>query len=91
LHYSGRNWTRGHRQWLDGLEWSRPAERVVVDDYLLAIDHLEARLIELDTRLTQIAATAPYQEPVGWLRCFRGVDTLTAILILTKMDSLLFI
>ena len=44
LHYSGRNWTRAHRQWIDSLEWTQPAERVVVDDYLLAIDQLEARL-----------------------------------------------
>src|SRR6202049_603445 len=85
LHYSGRNWTRAHRSWVDSLEWTQPAERVVVDDYLLAIDHLEARLIELDTRLAEIAETAPYREPVGWLRCFRGIDTLTAILILAEL------
>src|SRR6267378_6457653 len=62
LHYSGRNWTRAHRQWIDSLEWAHAAERVVVDDYLLAIDHLEARLLELDARLTDIAQTAPYRE-----------------------------
>jgi transposase len=70
-HYSGRNWTRAHRCWIDSLEWTQPAERVVVDDYLLAIDQLEARLTELDARLTEIAQTDPYREPVGWLRCFR--------------------
>src|SRR6476659_797454 len=57
LHYTGRNWTRAHRRWMDNLEWTQPAERVVVDDYMLAIDHLEARLIELDRRLTEIAQT----------------------------------
>ena len=82
LHYSGRNWTRAHRRWIDSLEWTRAAERAVVDDYLLAIDQLEARLIEFDARLTDVAQTEPYHEPVGWLRCFRGIDTLTAILIL---------
>jgi transposase len=87
LHYSGRNWTRAHRQWIDSLEWTQPAERIVVDDYLLAIDHLEARLIELDARLTEIAAAEPYREPVGWLRCFRGIDTLTAILILAELHD----
>ena len=87
LHYSGRNWTRAHRQWVDRLEWTQPAERVVVDDYLLAIDHLEARLIEFDTRLAEIAQTEPYREPVGWLRCFRGIDTLTAILILAELHD----
>jgi transposase len=87
LHYDGRNWTRAHRAWIDGLEWAQPAERVVVDDYLLAIDHAEARLIELDARLTEIAQAAPYREPVGWLRCFRGIDTLTAILILAELHD----
>ena len=86
LHYSGRNWTRAHRQWVDSLRWTQAAERVVVD-YQLAIDHLEARLIELDTRLAEIAETAPYREPVGWLRCFRGIDTLTAILILAELHD----
>ena len=87
LHFSGRNWTRAHREWIHSLTWAQPAERVVVDDYQLAIDHLEARLIELDARLSEIAQTDPYREPVGWLRCFRGIDTLTAILILAELHD----
>jgi transposase len=87
LHYAGRNWTRAHRQWIDSLTWTHAAERAVVDDYLLAIDHTEARLLELDARLSDIAETEPYREPVGWLRCFRGVDTLTAMLILAELHD----
>lgn len=87
LHFSGRNWTRAHRQWIAGLEWAHAAERAVVDDYLLAIDQTEARLQELDARLAAIAETAPYREPVGWLRCFRGIDTLTAMLILAELHD----
>jgi transposase len=88
LHYTeGRNWTKGHRRWIASLEWTQPAERVVVDDYLLAIDHLEARLIELDARLVEVVDTEPYRAQVGWLRCFRGIDTLTAILILAELHD----
>ncbi|MDO8678243.1 MAG: IS110 family transposase [Acidobacteriota bacterium] len=87
LHYSGRNWTKPHRRWIDSLAWTQPAERVVVDDYLLAINHLEARLIELDAALAEIAQTDPYREHVGWLRCFRGIDTLTAMLILAELHD----
>jgi transposase len=87
LHYPGRNWTRAHRRWVDSLAWTAPAERAVVDDYQLAIDQLEARLAELDARLGAIAETEPYREPVGWLRCFRGIDTLTAILILAELHD----
>ena len=87
LHYAGRNWTRAHRRWIDSLTWTHAAERAVVDDYLLAIDHTEARLRELDARLAEIAETEPYREPVGWLRCFRGIDTLTAMLILAELHD----
>jgi transposase len=87
LHFSGRNWTRAHRQWIDGLTWPHAAERAVVDDYRLAIDHTEARLLELDARLSEMAETEPYREPVGWLRCFRGIDTLTAMLILAELHD----
>lgn len=87
LHYPGRNWTRAHRQWVDSLPWTQSAERMVVDDYRLAIDQLEARLGEFDARLGEIATTEPYREPVGWLRCFRGIDTLTAILILAELHD----
>jgi transposase len=87
LHFSGRNWTRVHRQWIDRLTWTHAAERAVVDDYLLAIDHTAARLGELDARLAEIAETEPYREPVGWLRCFRGIDTLTAMLILAELHD----
>ena len=87
LHYAGRNWTRAHRQWVDSLEWTHAAERVVVDDYLLAIDHTEARLLELDARLAEIAERDPYRQPVGWLRCFRGIDTLSAMLILAELHD----
>ncbi len=87
LHYAGRNWTRTHRRWMDGLTWTHAAERAVVEDYLLAIDHTEARLVELDARLAELAAQEPYREPVGWLRCFRGIDTLTAMVILAELHD----
>jgi len=87
LHFSGKNWTKAHRRWIDGLRWEHPAERAVIEDYLLAIDHLEARLIEFDARLSETAEADPYRERVGWLRCFRGIDTLTAMLILAELHD----
>lgn len=85
LHYSGRHWMRGHRQWIASVTWEHAAERAVVEDYLLAIDQVGARLGTLDAHLTDIAQSEPYREPVGWLRCFRGIDTLTAIMILAEL------
>ena len=87
LHYVGRAWTQAHRRWINSLSWSHPAEQVVVDDYLVAIDQADARLAELDAQLATVAETDPYREPVGWLRCFRGIDTLTAMLLLAELHD----
>jgi len=79
LHSSGRNWTRAHRQ------WAPAAERAVVDDYLLAIDHTEARLLSWMPGSRRSRRRDPYREPVGWLPLFPGIDTLTARLILAEV------
>ena len=43
--------------------------------------------MELDAQLATVATTDPYREPVGWLRCFRGIDTLTAMLLLAELHD----
>ena len=58
LHYRGRPWTQAHRRWIESLQ-VEPAERVVVDDYLLAIEQLETRRRELDAQLAEIAPDGP--------------------------------
>jgi hypothetical protein len=65
LHHQRRSWTRGHRKWLNSLTWTHAAEQAIVDDYVLAIQHTEARLIELDARLAEIAGTEPYRTLVA--------------------------
>jgi transposase len=69
------------------LVWAHAAEQTVVADYLEAIDHTTARLRDLDARLREVASSSPYQQPVGWLRCFRGIDTLTAVAILAELHD----
>ena len=88
LPYHGRLWTRAHRAWVAQLPWAEAADRAVVADYLLAIDQLDARVASLDADLLQVADQEPYRTRVGWLRCFRGIDTLTAVLILTELHDL---
>jgi transposase len=57
LHYAGATGPAGTASGSTASTWTHAAERAVVDDYLLAIDHTEARLLELDARLAEIAET----------------------------------
>lgn len=87
LHFSGRNWTRAHRQWVNNHVCQQSADQIVIDEYVLALDQAEGRLKALDVRLNEIAAAEPYRDAVGWLRCFRGIDTLTAIVLLAELHD----
>jgi transposase len=87
LIFPGRNWTARHREWLQRLEWPHPAERHVVADYQLAIAHLDARLTEIDRCLMQIAITPPYAAAVAALRCFRGIETISAMTLLAELHD----
>jgi len=89
VHCAGphRAWSEAHRRWIRSLTWDYVADRLVADDYLLAIEQLEARRTELDAALDAIAQTEPYREPVAWLRCFRGIDTLTAVIIVAELHD----
>jgi transposase len=80
-------WTKAHRSWLRGLRLELEADQVILDDHLLALDQVEDRLAALLTRLEAISIEAPYAEPVGWLRCFRGIDTITAISIVAELHD----
>jgi len=85
VYREGNNWTHKHRRWLLALAWEHESEGIVFGDYLRAVEHLEERLKGLDAALQQLAEQDPYREPVGWLRCFRGIDTITAMTLVTEL------
>lgn len=85
VYRAGNNWTQKHRRWLLELAWEHEAERVVFGDYLGAIEQLEERRRGLDAALEVQAQQPPYREPVGWLRCFRGLDTVNAMTIVAEL------
>jgi hypothetical protein len=41
----------------------------------------------LESQLVELAGQEPYRERVGWLRCFRGIDTITAISLLAELHG----
>jgi transposase len=78
-------WSQRHRIWLRGLRFELPADRKVFEDYLLAIEQLEERLRGLDSVIEQLSHQPEYEQAVGALRCFRGVDTTTAMIFVTEL------
>ena len=57
----------------------------IFENYYTELQHCQTRLETLDKELELLANTEPYREPVAKLRCFHGIDTLTAISIITEI------
>jgi transposase len=83
--WSGKHWTQGHWRWVRGLEFSQLAARKTFEEYVLAIEQVEARLGRLGREIAALGEEERYRGVVGGLRCFRGIDTLTAVVLATEL------
>ena len=85
IYADGEHWTRRHLLWLRNLQFDQPLLYNIFDNYFTELQHCNQRLESIDKQLEQLAQTEPYKEVVGILRCFHGIDTLTAISIITEI------
>lgn len=83
-----RPWSQKHREWLRGIRFDDSVDQAVLDEYQLAVAQTEQRLKALDGKLEEAAKLPIYKEPVGWLRCFRGFDTLTAMIFAAELHGI---
>jgi transposase len=76
--YRGRAWTREHERWLARLDLDDAASRATLLDYVSAVQGLLQRRTALEQALDELAPASPYAHTIARLRCFRGIDTLSA-------------
>jgi transposase len=81
-------WGTRHMEWLRGVCFEDRASQATFDSYLLTVDQLIERMRQLDATLAEIGSQDPYREPVAWLRCFRGIDTVTAVSLVAELHNL---
>jgi transposase len=82
---AGKNWSRGHWTWVRSQHFDLPPLQRAFEATLFALEQALARQAELDKEIEALATTELYREPVGWLRCFRGIDTLSAMILLAEI------
>jgi transposase len=74
----GGAWTAKHMAWLRSREFDDPCSRATFADYLAAVELLIARRWTLVRVLEEQARESGHAEVIARLRCFRGIDTLSA-------------
>lgn len=82
--FEGKHWTKAHRQWLGALELT-PGQRLVLERYLSLLASKELLLREVGQDIERVSKEPPYAEPVARLRCLRGIDTTSAMVLVTEV------
>jgi transposase len=80
-------WTVTRRKWLSEQRFEYTAEQLSFDSYLHAIDLVDARIEQLERAIRETAEQEPWRELVARLRCLRGIDTLTALALVTEIGD----
>jgi len=80
-------WSKRHEVWLRAQTWSLPALDQTHRAYLRALDEAVARLRAVETDLRDLLTLEPLQARVRRLRCFRGIDDLTALTIAAELGD----
>ena len=85
VRWAESRWTKAHRSWLQQVRLSDGDAQFVLEDRLLALAQSEQRLGRLDARIELVAEREEYRDAVGRLCCFRGVNTLPAMVFLAEL------
>jgi transposase len=82
-----RAWSQRHVTWLRTQTWPLPALDQTHRAYLRTVDEAVARLEAVEQDLRALLALEPLRPRVQRLRCFRGIDDLTALTIAAELGD----
>jgi len=80
-------WSRRHGAWLRAQTWPHAALQQTHEAYMRAVDEGVARLRTVDEELRAVLELPSLQPRVVRLRCFRGIDDLTAVTIAAELGD----
>jgi transposase len=82
-----RAWSKRHDAWLRAQTWPLPALDQTHRAYLRTVDEAVARLRAVEVDLRALLDLEPLRSRATRLRCFRGVDDLTALTIAAELGD----
>ena len=82
-----KSWGVAHRVWLKTQKFNWVPLQQTFEGYMQTLDDAEARLRTFDQQLQDLAQRDVYRVPVSYLRCLKGVDTLSALTLIVEAQD----
>jgi transposase len=84
----GTAWRSKHWQWIRSIVMTEPYEQLVLTEYIAVLEQRQTELHRLDEIIALAAQEPDYAPLVAQLCALRGIDVLTAMIILTELGDL---
>lgn len=79
-------WTNAHLEWLKKLDL-KGTFRIILDEYLFTYNQLKEKLERYDKEIERLSKQERYKEKVDKLKCFIGIETLTAMSLVSEVGD----
>ena len=83
----GNTWTQNHMDWLKRQKFDNEVDQITFTEYLNEVTRLMDAIVLLDARIEAFSKEECYEEAVGKLRCFAGIDTHVAMVMVTEVGD----
>jgi len=85
VYQAGKNWSQAHWDWIRAQRFADPVLPRPREASLEALDQTLRRRADLDRAIESVAAEPAYRGAVGALRGFRGINTLSAMILVAEI------
>ena len=86
--YPGKKgWTGAYRRWLARVRFDHPAQQVVLQDYIHAVEDAEARVERLVAQIEDLLPSWSMRPVVEAVRAMRGVGLIVAVTVVAEVGD----
>jgi transposase len=87
IYHGVRGWTKAYRRWLSTVRFDHPAQQIVLQDYIHAVEDAETRLERLERQIEELLPTWSMAPVVEALQAMRGVALIVAVTVVAEVGD----
>lgn len=86
---SQSHWSKRFMNWLESIELTEESGKITLSSFIQQSKNLRETVLNLTRQIQKLSQTEPYQNNINLLRSLPGIGLLTAMTILTELESIL--
>jgi len=83
------HWSKRFITWLESIELTEESGKITLSSFIHQSKNLRATILDLTKQVQKLSQTEPYQNDVKLLRSLPGIGVLTAMTILTELETIM--